>query len=163
MVLKYERRNINIEDACTTRALPIPSTNAAIIYMYVCCCLSFSQALRWLKSLRWPCQSSWSHLSKTRPVIHVYMSASLFPLVFTRSSPILSVVFCFRVFVSFASGCLRRHWLGYVSCSLFPIWNQPHPTKTFLLWETVAQMPPLIYITAVIRAAARGRVALQQW
>ena len=38
MVLKYERRNINIEDACTTRALPIPSANAAIIY--VCLLLS---------------------------------------------------------------------------------------------------------------------------
>ena len=162
MVLKYERRNINIEDACTTRALPIPSANAAIIYVCLLLSLILSRPYDDLSLCGGLVRALSHNLLKTRTVIHVYISASLSPLVFTRSFSILSVVFSFRVFVSFASGCLRRHWLGYVSCSLFPIWNQPSLTKTFLLWETVAQMPPFTCISAVIRAAARGRVALPQ-
>ena len=35
--------------------------------------------------------------------------------------------------------------LGWVSCSLFPMHDQFQPTKEYLLWEKVAQMPLLNY------------------
>ena len=41
---------------------------------------------------------------------------------------------------------LRRIWLGWVSCSLFPIENKSHPTKNYLLLgKQVAQMPRLTF------------------
>ena len=46
--------------------------------------------------------------------------------------------------------CLRRIWLDWVSCSLFPIQNQSQPTKKYLLWEKVAQTPLSTYFFLVL-------------
>ena len=32
-------------------------------------------------------------------------------------------------------GFLRKNWLGWVSCTLFPIQKQSQPTKKYFLWE----------------------------
>ena len=53
-------------------------------------------------------------------------------------------------------GCSRRIWSGRVPCSLFPIQNQPHPTKKYLMWEKVAQMSLLTYFSWVGLALGWG-------
>ena len=43
----------------------------------------------------------------------------------------------------FQTGCLRRTWLGWVSCSLFHTKNQSQLTTNYLLWGKSGQMPLL--------------------
>ena len=56
---------------------------------------------------------------------------------------VVIIVIIVVILIVITVGCLRRIWSGWVYCSLFPLQNQPQPTKNNLLWEKVAQMPLL--------------------
>ena len=63
------------------------------------------------------------------------------PIKFSANTPIINYHYVPKYKDPLDStGCLRRIWLGWVSCiGLFPIQNQSQPTKKYLLWKQVAQ------------------------